>query len=167
MIVRGAAAAVGVMLAIGCGAVGPSPLVNTHASARGLAEAVLQGFESRDLERLNALALTEAEFRDHIWPELPASRPERNLPWSYVWADLRQKSEGSLAESLTRYGGRRLTFDRIEYAGESTRYPSFVVHRETVLIVHGSDGTEQRLRLYGSTVEKDGRFKVFSYVVDD
>ena len=167
MIIRGAAVVLGATLIVACGAVGPTPLVNSHASARALAVAVLQGFESRDIQKLTGLALTEAEFRDHIWPELPASRPERNLPFSYVWGDLRQKSEGSLTESLARHGGRALSLVGVDYGGETTRYSSFVVHRDTVLIVRGSDGAEHRLRLYGSTVEKDGFFKVFSYVVDD
>jgi hypothetical protein len=167
MIARGAAVAIGAALAIACGAVEPSPLVSTHTSASALAEAVLRGFERRDVQALRALSLTEAEFQDHIWPELPASRPERNLPFSYVWGDLRQKSESSLAESIARYGGRALVLLRVEYAGETTRYPSFNVHRDTVLVVRGSDAVERQVRLYGSTVEKDGLFKVFSYVVDD
>ena len=167
MIARGAAAAIGAILAIGCGAVGPSPLASQHTSAPALAEAVLRGFERRDIQALQALSLTEAEFQAHIWPELPASRPERNLPFSYVWGDLRQKSESSLAESIAKYGGRALTLVRVQYDGESTRYPSFTVHRETVLVVRGSDAVEQQLRLYGSTLEKEGLFRVFSYVVDD
>jgi hypothetical protein len=157
----GRAALVGLSaaVALACGGtVEPSPLGNTHGSAHALAQAVLRGFERRDAQALGALALTEVEFREHIWPELPSSRPERNLPFSYVWADLRQKSEASLAESLARHGGRGLALVRVEYAGETTRYASFVVHR---------DGLEQGLRLYGSTLEKDGVFKVFSFVVDD
>ena len=167
MIARGAAVAIGVTLAVACGAVGPSLLVNTHSSAAALAEAVLRGFERRDVQALMALSLTEAEFQNHIWPELPASRPERNLPFSYVWGDLRQKSESSLAQSVARYGGRALALVRVEYEGETTRYPSFTVFRDTVLVVRASDGVEHRVRLYGSTLEKDASFKVFSYVVDD
>ncbi len=114
MIVRGAAVAVGAALAIACGAVGPSPLVNTQISTVALAEAVLRGFERRDLPALMALSVTEAEFQVHIWPELPASRPERNLPFSYIWGHLRQKSESSLSQSVARYGGRALALLRVE-----------------------------------------------------
>jgi hypothetical protein len=167
MIVPGVAAAIGVVLAVACGAVGPSPLVNTQTSAGALADAVLRSFERRDVQALMALAVMEAEFQDHIWPELPASRPERNLPFSYVWGDLRQKSESNLAQSVARYGGRAFVLLRVEYAGKTTAYPGFTVHGDTLLIVRGSDGLERRLQLYGSTLEKDGLFKVFSYVVDD
>ena len=51
-----------------------------------LAEALAAGRargarEASDRRRAQALALTEEEFRDHVWPELPTSRPERNVPF--------------------------------------------------------------------------------------
>jgi len=132
-----------------------------------LARAVLDAYERRDLPALRALALSEPEFRDHVWPELPAARPERHLPLSYVWGDLRQKSEQRLSELVTRYGGRRWTLVQVEARGGTSRYRSYLVHRDTVLVVRDADGRERRLRLYGSTFERDGAFKVFSYAVDD
>ena len=164
---RFALVALAALTVLGCGGgVAPSPLAHTQSSAHELAHAVITAFERRDAPALATLALTESEFQEHIWPELPASRPERNLPFSYVWGDLSQKSEASLAESLVRHGGRSWTLLRVEYGGETTRYPGFAVHRDTILIVRDNAGAEQRLRLYGSTLEKDGLFKVFSYVVD-
>jgi hypothetical protein len=41
------------------------------------------------------------------------------------------------------------------------------MHRETAVVVRDANGSETELRLFGSTLEKDGRFKVFSYVVND
>ena len=76
------------------------PLANTSASPEALAAAVLDALARGDRARLDALALTEQEFRDHVWPDLPAARPERNLPFSYVWGDLHQKSNLSLAQTL-------------------------------------------------------------------
>ena len=157
----------GFFLVLSVACAGPSPIANARRTTRDLAQAVLEEFERRDVIALRTLALTEQEFREHIWPALPASRPERNLPFSYVWGDLSQKSDQSLAESLARYGGQRFELLRVEYRGETTRYASYVVHRDTVLVVCDRDGAEQQLRLYGSTLETDGTFKVFSYVVDD
>jgi hypothetical protein len=153
---------------VGCGgSFSPTPLANSHGSSAALARAVLAGLERRDQATLQGLTLTEQEFKDHVWPELPAARPERNLPFSYVWGDLRQKSETQLTATLATYGGRPYTLIRVEHAGETTRYATYLVHRETVLVVRNASGGEERLRVYGSTLEKDGAFKVFSYVVDD
>jgi hypothetical protein len=150
-------------------ACGPSAplLANTYSSAHAAAAAVLDSLARRDMTTLRALALTEQEFRDHVWPELPASRPERNLPFSYVWGDLHQKSEAALARTLARHGGRRYTLVSVEFGGGASRYPSYTVHRETVLEVRDGSGMPAQVRLFGSLIEQERAWKVFSYVVDD
>ena len=150
----------------GCGQSAPL-LTNTYPSAHAAASAVLAAVERRETSRLQGLALTEQEFRDHIWPELPAARPERNLPFSYVWGDLHQKSEAALTQTLSRHGGRRYELVSVRFAGETTSYTTYRVHRETVLRVRDDGGEERDVRLFGSSLEKDGAWKVFSYVVDE
>lgn len=111
--------------------------------------------------------MSEQEFRDHVWPDLPAARPERNLPFSYVWGDLRQKSDSSLARILAGYGGRRLPVAGVRFAGGTTQYATYLVHRDTRIALKDGDGAGgDEIQLFGSVLEKDGRFKVFSYVVD-
>ena len=152
------------------GCVGPSrtaPLANTHPTAESLATAVLDAVGRRDVTALRALAVNEEEFRHHVWPELPAARPERNLPFSFVWGDLRQKSEASLNETLAREGGRTGTLVGVTFAGLVTNFPSYTVRRDTVLTVKDSAGSMRAVRLFGSSLEKDGTWKVFSYVTDD
>jgi hypothetical protein len=129
--------------------------------------AVLSRIEQRDSAALRALALNEEEFREQVWPELPAARPERNLPFSYVWGDLRQKSETYLERTLAHHGGRKYVLVSVRGTGETTRYPSYTVSRDTVLTVRDETGAEIDLRLFGSTIQKDGAWKVFSYVVDE
>ncbi len=142
------------------------PLANTHASAKETAAAVVDALARQDTRALEALALNEQEFKDHVWPELPAARPERNLPFSYVWLDLHQKSDGALAQTLGRHGGRR--YELIDVTFESrTDYPGYTVHRNTTLRVREPDGAATDVRLFGSMLEKRGVWKVFSYVVDD
>ncbi len=55
----------------------------------------------------------------------------------------------------------------IRFLGETTPYGSYLVHRESELTVKDLDGTQRDIRLFGSVLEKGGRFKVFSYVIDD
>ena len=142
------------------------PIPNSQASVDALAQAVLDAVAARDEAALRRLALDEQEFREHVWPELPASRPERNMPFSYVWTDLRTKSDAGLSGVLLSHGGRTYTLDRIRFGGSTTQYRTFVVHRESAIEVHDGDGRRETLQLFGSVIEKDGRFKVFSYVVD-
>jgi hypothetical protein len=141
------------------------PLANVHDSPTELAAAILVALANNDRARLDALALNEQEFRDHVWPELPAARPERNLPFSYVWGDLRQKSEVSLAATLKEHAGHRYSLETVMFAGE-TQYLTYTVHRDATLQVNDASGNPVSLRVCGSMIEKAGAWKVFSYVVD-
>jgi hypothetical protein len=142
------------------------PLAHTFETPEALAQAVLAGLASRDVEGLKALALSEQEFKDHVWPELDTSRPERNVPFEYAWGQLKQRSDGVLAGTVDRYAGRPLKFLRTSYRGETTQYKSFAVMRESEIVAADETGRELVLQLFGSAMLKDGRYKVFSYVVD-
>ncbi len=142
-----------------------SPLSGTADSPEELANRLLEALASRDRAALDRATLSEQEFRGHVWPQLPASRPERNLPFSYVWGDLHQKSDVSLERTLVRYGGRRLTLASVTF-GDVTDYKTFTVHRAATFVVQ-DEGGEESVRLCGSMIQKDGRWKVFSYVTED
>jgi hypothetical protein len=145
----------------------PPPLANAHHSADGLVRDVLEAFAARDDQRLRGLALTEEEFRRRVWPSLPAARPERNLPFSYVWGDLQQKSESRLRTVLAVHGGRPYHLSAIRFAGGTTEYPGFRVHRDAVLTVRDTAGARHDLRLFGSVLEMNGAWKVFSFNAAD
>lgn len=154
-----------VALAATAGACGPS-LQNGYDSPETLAAAVLDALAARDEAALRRMALDEGEFREQVWPELPASRPERKMPFSYVWTDLQTKSDLGRASVLAEHGGRRYDLRKVRFAGETSRYDSFLVHRESIVDVRDQDGRDHALQLFGSMIQKGGRFKVFSYVVD-
>ena len=168
----------GVSLAIGLGALvmaftvvnawrpHPAPLSQTYPSLEAVAEAAIAAAVAGDPVGLRALSLTEDEFRVHIWPTLPASRPERNVPFAFVWGTLHQNSEGHLQQSIHALRGQRLSLVRAEIAGETTDYGTVRVQRDTRLVVRDDSGTERSIRLFGSVVEQGGRYKIFSFVVD-
>lgn len=153
-------------LLAGAGCTRVPPLAGTHESPDAVVRAVLDALAARDQAALTALVLTEQEFKDHVWPHLPAARPERNLPFSYVWGDLHQKSQQNLSRSVREFGGRRLRLTRVSFSGK-TAYPGSVVHREAVATVTDEKGYTVDVRVCGSLIEQDGRWKVFSYVVGD
>lgn len=127
---------------------------------------MLEALAANDTARLEALALSEIEFRTVVWPELPSSRPERGLPFDYAWGDLHQKSTNDLRRLIAREAGRHYDLLAVEFDGESTPYDTYTVHRESRLVVRGEDGAERQVRLFGSILERSGAYKLFSYVVD-
>ncbi len=103
----------------------------------------------------------------HVWPSLPAARPERNLPFSYVWGDLKQKSDAGLAVTLARYGGLRYALVDVQFGTTPTELAGYLVHGGTTLVVRNESGAQETVRVCGSLIEKDRVWKVFSYVVVD
>jgi hypothetical protein len=142
------------------------PLDSQFRTPDVLAAAVLDAVAANDRARLDRLALGEREFKDHVWPDLPAARPERNLPFSYVWGDLHQKSNNRLVTTLREHAGKRYSLRRVRF-GDTTSYAHYRVHRDSVFDVVDASGIEASLRVCGSFLEKDGVWKVFSYAVDD
>jgi hypothetical protein len=143
-----------------------APLPHAASGPDALAQDLLAALERKDRQRLRELAVSDREFFDIVWPELPAARPERNLSPEYVWAGLRTKSEAGLQRVLAEHGGRSYEFVRLTHEGAVTQHRTFVVRRQAVVVVRDSEGQERSLHLFGSTLERAGRFKVFSYVVD-
>lgn len=141
-------------------------LSNTLESPEAVANAVLRALSQRDIPRLRALSLTEDEFRFLVWPELPASRPERNVPWDYAWNDLQQKSLGQLEARVEKWRGRDVEVVKVSFGGPTQNYQRFRVFRKTLVSLRDQHGAISEEELFGSTVEQAGRYKVFSYVVD-
>jgi hypothetical protein len=144
----------------------PQPFATSFPTPEAMATEVLARVTANDRAALEALALTEREFLDVVWPELPAARPERNLPADYVWGQQRQRSRQSLGQLLARFGGRRMTLVAVTFTGGVTDYATYRVHRDSELRVRTDDGAETTVRLFGSAIERAGAFKVYSFAVD-
>jgi hypothetical protein len=141
-------------------------LVNAQPSETALAQAVLDALAAGDSARLAALAVTEAEFRKHIWPELPASRPEVGMPVNYVWRDASLKSRSDLAVTMEQRRGRSSTVTAVTFDRPATDYGRFRIHPGTRLTLRNGTGEGETARLFGSMIEADGQWKVYSYIVD-
>jgi len=149
-----------------CGFEARPPLSQTFGSAELAARAVLDGMAARNADALLDLAVDEHEFRQVVWPELPASRPVTGLPVEYAWGRLRLTSRSRLSMTLAEHGGHHYELVAVKFRGETTRHQTFSVHRQTELVVRDASGATQTVRLFGSLLERDGQWKIFSYVVD-
>jgi hypothetical protein len=144
----------------------PPQLAHAVSSPEQLAREVLTAVARNDAEALRRLALNEEEFREQVWPGLPASRPERNLPIEYVWSDLHQKSEASLRRLLATRGGERFELIELRFRGETSRYATGTVYRDPVFVVRDRAGRTAELPFSGALFQKHGQWKVFSFVMD-
>jgi hypothetical protein len=68
---------------------------------------------------------------------------------------------------LASLGGRSFDVEDVVFDGGATAYRTFVVHRKPRLKVkEKGSGEERDIALFGSVIEYDGRYKLFSYVVN-
>lgn len=139
-------------------------LEGSRDSIEALASDFLQALSREDRQQLKELALSKQQFVDIVWPHLPAARPGTNLTSDYVWSSLHMRSLAGLDSSLGRYGGASLQFVGYRFEGKTTDYGSFQVHRETILEVR-ENGEAKEARFFGSVLEMNGEFKIFSFVL--
>jgi len=141
------------------------PLEPSFPTRDAVVETFLKALAARDVPALQSLAVGETEFRKYIWPSLPASAEQVGMPDDYVWRDTAMRNAGFLAQLLSDHGGFEYRLVAVSFAGDTTDYGPFRVHRKTSLDVRGPAGAET-LRLFGSMVESGGRWKIYSFVVD-
>lgn len=144
---------------------GPRVLASAYPSADALARRFLAALDRKDTESIKSLRVTKQEFCDYVWPELPSSRLP-NVSCDFAWDQATLNSLSGLSEMLNNHEGKRYEFISLRFAKGTESYPSYKVHKETWLRVRDENGKEQELRLFGSMLEMDGKYKLFSFVVD-
>jgi hypothetical protein len=142
------------------------PMANVHASPEGLADSMLDALRAQDRAALELFALSEQEFRDHVWPALESEQPGSGVGFADVWGGLKQRSDAALDDIMARHGGRSYELVEIGFAGE-TDHGTYRIRRDIAFHVRTRDGGTEGLRMAGSFIEKGDAWKVFSYAVEE
>ena len=64
---------------------------------------------------------------------------------------------------IKRHGENNLSFVKLGFEQKTEKYKDFQLLRGTVLTVKNDSGQQKTLKILGSVVEKDGRYKLLSY----
>jgi hypothetical protein len=140
-------------------------LANAERSAEALSRSFLRALANQDMKSLQGLRLTKDEFCQYVFPELPSSRLS-NVTCDFVWQQATLKSLSGLSEMYPKHQGRKYEFVAMRFAKGTDAYPTYKVYKETHLVVRDESGRQQELRLFGSILEMDGVYKLFSFVID-
>ena len=136
---------------------------NSLDSPDQLGLAVVDALNRQDIEYLNQLRVQREEFLDWIWPEFPASRPPSNFPGDFAWSNMNKKCNTGMKKWITRYGGHNLEFAGIRFERSQETYDGFQLLRGTILTVQNTTGEKRDLKILGSVVVKNKRYKLLSY----
>ena len=124
---------------------------------------VVDALNRKDIEHLNRLRVQREEFLDWIWSEFPESRPPSNFPGDFAWSNINKKCNIGMKKWIDRYGGHNLKFVGIRFEQPSETYDGFQLLRGTVLTLQNTADEKQDLKILGSVVVKNNRYKLLSY----
>lgn len=147
---------------------GPAPagLVGGAASRHELVRRLTDALEAGDTKALVSLLMDRVEFAWLVYPESPWTAPPLRQGPGLVWMLASRESSAGLGRLLARLGGRPLGYQsyacdaRPEIVGRSR------VWRGCVVRFLRAPGDTASMRLFAGIIEREGRFKVYSYAND-
>jgi len=143
----------------GLGRPAPRELAGGARSRDGLVQAFMQALEQQDTARLAAMAMDAAEFAWFYYPYTIYTHPPYTQAPGMVWMLTTQNGQKGLARLLRRYGGRPLD-NRGYRCGRVEPQDLNRLHLECGVLI-GPD--QAPARLFGTIIERNGRFKFVSY----
>ena len=147
-------------------AVGGSPVTGlAHASPSrdALVRRFVRAVGAADSSELTAMALDAREFADLVYPESPSTSPPYRQDPSLVWRTVQNPSASGLRRLLRRAGGKPVTL--VSYRCEATphRQGRNVLWSGCRVRLADAGGDTATHRLFGTIIEREGRFKFIGY----
>ena len=139
-------------------------LTNASSSIDELCKEVLEKVAQKDIKSLEAMALTEYEFKRYYWPHSEWSRPEVRMPFEFYWGLLHQRSSGALRGTLAKYGEKKFELISVHFAKETMEYQDVKIYPDARLTVRDEEGREREIEMFDSIIELNGDYKIFSYI---
>jgi hypothetical protein len=145
------------------GGVSTTRLENASPSREQLIRRFVRDLANRDSVDLKSGALSAREFIDLVYPSSPNTHaPYRQNP-GFMWMQINGQGASGLTRALQRRGGQSLSYvghscePKQDVQGTNKLWLACMVHLASL----SGDTTVQRL--FGSIIERDGRFKFVSF----
>jgi hypothetical protein len=137
----------------------PSSLEGGAGSRDALVAMFATAVGRADTAALARLAITRAEFAYLVYPSSPHSAgPLRQAP-ELVWMRMRSAHTRGLGRMLDRYAGRPLELAGYRCPAAAELQGENALWSGCVVLIAGAAGDTVERRLFGSIIEREGRFK--------
>lgn len=140
----------------------PTTLAGGASSPRDLTRTFLRAIATQDTATVRRLVLSRAEFAWLYYPHTRFTRPPYELGPELLWLQIGAASEKGIVRVLRRYGGAPLRFDALACSDTATEGPNTILSGCRVTFSLPDSGARS-LRLFGSILARDGRYKFVSY----
>ena len=141
----------------------PTVLTEAARSRDGLVQRFVRALEARDTAALRGMALSRAEFAYLYYPSSRFSTEPYQLPPQTLWSLLQGNSEKGAQRALERRAGHPLRYVDYRCEPEPERQGENRVWNECTVRRVATPGDTVSERLFGSIVERGGRYKFVSY----
>jgi hypothetical protein len=140
----------------------PAGLENAATSRDELVRRFAAAVEAADRDTLVRLVMNRAEFGYLYYEHTRFTCDPYYLPPEILWEQMQNRSGRGLTRVLERLAGQPLGFRGYRCPTDAVQEgPNTVWHECTVRYTDGQ-GREVESRLFGTIVERDGRFKLVS-----
>jgi hypothetical protein len=133
-------------------------LRHSSASREALVERLARAIARRDTADLNAMVLDRAEFAFLYYPESAMSRPPYEAPPTLLWGQILASSNAGAEKLLVRLGGKSVRVTALQCPAPDREGANQLYQRCSVRFA-SPDGASLEGQLFGSILERDGRFK--------
>jgi hypothetical protein len=145
------------------GGVPASELKGGATSREALVSKFLKSLESNDTAALRSMLLTPREFADLVYPESPHTHPPYRQPPGLVWSMIQNAGSSGFTRLLRRLGGVALRHEGTRCEGPLERQGENTIMSRCNMRIAEPGGSIRSRRLFGSIIERHGRFKFVSY----
>ncbi len=140
-------------------------LADASPSIDALLGRLLDALASNDVDALQRLRMTEAEYRTFVLPgSVEPGQPPRAYeegPSKWAWHNVDTNSHYAAAAMIKGYGGQRYTLKEVKYLKGHGTYAWYDAYRTVSLTLVDEKGQSGELVL-GSIADIDGQFKFIS-----
>lgn len=144
----------------------PSTLAGGEASAERLAREFLRAVSSNDSTSIRRLVVNRAEFAWLYYPHTRFTKPPYELGPELLWLQMNEASEKGIVRALRRYSGSALRFEALVCPDSVSVEGPNRIRMGCQLRFATADSAARTMRMFGSLLERDGRWKIISYAND-
>ncbi len=138
------------------------PLSNTYGSAEDLARAAIRAIEDSSEAGLQALQVSEQEYRNVIWLNLDA-KEIGGLGVDKAWGWVQRDGVKAVNRALYDWGGRKWELVETRVLHEVRPRNRMNIIRGLAIVVEDKNGERETWDLLNVVVEMNGRYKVVAF----
>lgn len=132
-------------------------------SREALVRRFINALAVSDSADLGAIALNAREFIDLVYPESPYTHPPYRQSPALVWNQIQNPSASGLTRLVRRLGNQPLRYVDHRCDADPDRQGRNLIWTNCIVRLGSSNEPPTSHRLFGSIIQRNGRFKIVSY----